>query len=56
MDGDFKEEETEEGLNDQTPALFEDKSMQIYCQMLLKRSLRCEHFDYNVLKRLFPED
>ena len=56
LDGDLKDDGSEDGLNEETPALFEDKNMQMYCQMLLKRSLRCEHFDYSILKRLFPED
>lgn len=28
----------------------------MYCQLLQRRSLRCEHFDYSGLRQLFPED
>ena len=40
----------------QTPVPLQDKNMQMECQLLLKRSQRCEHFDYSSLRKAFPED
>ena len=30
--------------------------MQMQCQLLLKRSHRCENFDYSGLRKAFPQD